>query len=65
MKYYEALVLLAEVASESGKNTYKVTDYALGFIPFKNGENKVKEVGNDFLSIAHWLTSEAKANDNI
>lgn len=61
-KYYKALALLAELAGEYGNNTYSVTDYALGFIPFKNGENKIKEVGNGFDEIAHWLIEEGKQN---
>lgn len=61
-KYYEALALLAELAGEHGDNTYSVTDYTMGFIPFKNGENKVKEVGNQFTDIAHWLLDEGKKN---
>ena len=61
MKYYETLVSLAEIASENGKNTYSITDYAFGFIPFKNGKNMVQEVGNNFFSIANWLLSEAEA----
>ena len=44
MDYYEILVSLAKIAGENGKNSYSVVDYALGFIPFKNGENKVQEV---------------------
>lgn len=47
----------AELASKNG-NTYSVTDFAFGFIPFKNGENKVQEIGSDFLNIAHWLLNE-------
>lgn len=62
MNYYETLVSLVELASKNG-NTYSITDYALGFIPFKNGENKVQEVGNDFFSIAHWLLDEAETNN--
>lgn len=61
-KYYEALALLAELAGDYGDNTYGVTDYAFGFIPFKNGENKVKEVGNQFTDVAHWLVDEGKRN---
>lgn len=61
MKYYDTLVSLAELASENG-NTYSITDYAFGFIPFKNGENKVQEVGNDFSSVARWLLNEAEGN---
>lgn len=61
-KYYETLVLLAELAGEHGDNTYSVTDYAMGFIPFKNGENKVTEVGNQFTEIAHWLIDEGQRN---
>lgn len=57
MKYYNTLVSLAELASENG-NEYSITDYAFGFIPFKNGENKVQEVGNTFIDIAQWLLKE-------
>lgn len=59
MKYYKILALLAEIASENG-NDYSVTDYACGFIPFKNGENQVQEIGHDFFSVAQWLLSEAE-----
>lgn len=62
MDYYNTLVSLAELASENTNNEYSITDYAFGFIPFKNGENKVQEVGNDFFSIAHWLLIEAENN---
>lgn len=61
-KYYRTLELLAEIAGEYGNNKYSVTDFALGFIPFKNGENKVKEVGTEFSDIAHWLVDEGKKN---
>lgn len=61
-RYYKALALLAELAGEHGDNTYSVTDYAFGFIPFKNGENKVKEAGNQFTEIAHWLIDEGQKN---
>ena len=61
-KYYEALALLAELAGEHGNNTYSITYYAFGFIPFKNGENKVEEVGTEFTEIAHWLINEGEAN---
>lgn len=60
MKYYEVLVSLAELASKNG-NIYSITDYAFGFIPFKNGENKVQEIGDKFLDIAHWLLYEIEA----
>lgn len=63
-KYYETLSLLAELAGEHGTNTYSVTDYALGFIPFKNGENKSNEVGNSYNEIAHWLIDEGERNFN-
>lgn len=63
-KYYEALVLLAELAGEHGDNTYSVTDYALGFIPFKNGENKAGVVGVQFADVAHWLIDESEKNFN-
>lgn len=62
MKYYNTLALLAEIAGEYGENTYSVTDFAFGFIPFKNGENKSKEVGIEFDKIAHWLIDEWKEN---
>lgn len=62
MHYYKTLVSLAEIAGENGINTYSITDCAFGFIPFKNGENKVQEVGRDFISVAHWLLNEAEAN---
>ncbi len=61
MKYYKTLVLLAELASKNG-NAYSITDYAFGFIPFKNGENKVQEIGDRFFDIAHWLLNEAENN---
>lgn len=61
MKYYNTLISLAELASENG-NEYSITDYAFGFIPFKNGENKTQEIGNDFFSIAHWLLIEAEVS---
>ena len=62
MEYYKILVLLAEVASRHGNNTYSITDFALGFIPFKNGENKSREVGTGFFRIARWLLDEADKN---
>jgi hypothetical protein len=62
MECYKILLSLAELASTNG-NTYSITDYAFGFIPFKNGENKVQEVGDKFLNIAHWLLYEAEANN--
>lgn len=61
-RYYKALALLAELAGDHGTNTYSVTDYAFGFIPFKNGENKVKEVGTGYSEIAHWLIDEGQKN---
>ena len=61
-KYYKTLELLAEIAGEYGENTYSVTDFAFGFIPFKNGENKSKEIGIEFDKIAHWLIDEGKMN---
>lgn len=64
MRNYEILIYLAEIAGENGKNTYSIVDYAFGFIPFKNGENKVQEVGDDFLDVALWLITEAKINLN-
>lgn len=63
-KYYKALELLAELAGEYGDNTYSVVDHALGFIPFKNNENKVKEVGMNFQEVARWLLDESKNNFN-
>jgi len=63
-KYFEALNLLAELAGEYGDNTYKIVYYAFGFIPFKNGENKSKEVGIDYNSIARWLIDEGESNFN-
>ena len=56
--YYETLVLLAKIAEKHTNNKYTITDYAFGFIPFKNGENKVKEIGDEFIQIAHWLLDE-------
>lgn len=61
-KYYEALALLAELAGEYGNNTYSVTDYAMGFIPFKNRENKAGVVGVQFSEVAHWLIDEGQRN---
>lgn len=61
-KYYKTLELLTEIAMEHGKNEYSVTDFAFGFIPFKNGENKSKEVGISFADVAHWLIEEGKNN---
>ena len=61
-KYYEILVQLAEIAEEYGSNTYSITDFALGAIPSKNGENKAKEVGTSFLEISRWLLDEAENN---
>ena len=61
-KYYEILVQLAEIAEEYGENTYNVRTQALGAIPFKNGENKVNEVGTSFLEISRWLLDEAENN---
>lgn len=61
-KYYKTLELLSEIAGEYGENKYSVTDFAIGFIPFKNGENKSKEVGTDFVDVAHWLVDEGKKN---
>lgn len=62
MDVYPILTQLAALATATEKGTYTVTDYALGFIPFKNGENKVTEVGNSFLSIARWLLDELERN---
>ena len=61
-KYYEILVQLAEIAEEYGENTYSVINSALGVIPFKNGENKINEVGTSFLEISRWLLDEAENN---
>ena len=60
MKYYETLVNLAEIATEkiNGKNTYNVVDCGIGFIPFKNGENLVTEIGSSFIKISRWLLDE-------
>ena len=63
-KYIEAITLLAELAGEYGDNTYSVQTYALGYIPFKNGENMVNEVGTKFIDIAHWLLDESEKNFN-
>lgn len=64
VNHYEVITSLAELAGEYGDNTYSVTTYALGYIPFKNGENKINEVGNKFIDIAHWLLDEAEKNFN-
>ena len=61
-KYYKILVQLAEIAEEYGSNKYCIMDFALGAIPFKNGENKAEEVGTSFLEISHWLLNEAENN---
>ena len=61
-KYYEILVQLAEIAGEYGENTYNVRNQDLGAIPFKNGENKVTEVGTSFLEISRWLLDEGENN---
>ena len=61
-KYYEILVQLAGIAEEYGENTYNVRTWDLGAIPFKNGENKVNEVGTSFLEISRWLLDEAENN---
>ena len=61
-KYYEILVQLAEIAEEYGSNKYRIIDFALGAIPFKNEENKEKEVGTSFLEISRWLLDEAENN---
>ena len=63
-KYIEAITLLTELAGEYGDNTYSVQTYALGYIPFKNGENMVNEVGTKFVDIAHWLLDESEKNFN-
>lgn len=63
-KYYEILVQLAEIAEDFGDNTYSVINCALGAIPFKNGENKVDEVGTRFMEISRWLLDEAENNFN-
>lgn len=63
-KYCEAIALLAELAGEYGDNTYSVQTYALGYIPFKNGENKVNEVGNKYIDVARWLLDESEKNFN-
>ena len=64
VNHYEIITQLAELAGEHGENTYSVQTYALGYIPFKNGENKVNEIGNKFTDIAHWLLNEAEKNFN-
>ena len=61
-KYYEILVQLAEIAEEYGSNMYSIKECDFGAIPFKNGENKVKEVGSSFLEISRWLLDEAEIN---
>ena len=63
-KYIEVITLLAELAGEYGDNTYSVTYCALGYIPFKNGENKVNEVGTKFVDVARWLIDESENNFN-
>ena len=63
-KYYKALLLLAELAGEYGDNTYSITDFALGFIPFKNGKNQSEEVGIGFNEVARWLIDEGERNFN-
>lgn len=62
MDVYLILTELAKLATATEKGTYTVVDYACGFIPFKNGENKISEVGNSFLSIARWLLDELERN---
>lgn len=64
MNYYEILLSLVKLANESGENTYSITDYAFGFIPFKNGENQVQRIGDNFFNIAHWLLYEIEMNLN-
>lgn len=59
MKALKTLNTLAELASD-GENTYKIVDFAFGFIPYKNDVNMVKEVGNDYDSIGMWLLNEMK-----
>ena len=63
-KYYETLVFLAELATKSGPDEYEIVDYALGFIPFKNGENMTSTVGNNFIKVAHWLLDVTDKNLN-
>ena len=63
-KYYEILVQPAEIAEEHGSNTYSIRNCALGSIPFKNGENKVNEVGTSFIEISRWLLDETENNFN-
>lgn len=60
MKYYETLINLCELATResNGKNVYQITDFAGRFIPFKNEENLVTEVGTDFIKISRWLLDE-------
>ncbi len=62
MEHYKILVSLAELASKNG-NTYSITDYAFGFIPFKNGENQAQRIGDNFFNVAHWLLYEAEINN--
>ena len=59
-KYYETLVQLAEMAEEYGSNKYCIIEFANGAIPFKNGENKAKEVGTSFIEISRWLLDETE-----
>ena len=56
--------LLAELAGEYDDNTYSVQTCALGYIPFKNGENKVNEVGSKYVDVARWLIDESEVNFN-
>lgn len=66
-KYYDILVMLLEVLNEeaSGKNEYNIVDCAVGYIPYKNGENKAEEVGIDFHLVARWLLSEMEQAENL
>ena len=59
-KYYDLLVKLVDILNEesNGKNEYAVVDCATGYIPYKNGENKAKEIGIDFHLVAQWLLNE-------
>ena len=64
VNHYEVITSLAELAGEYGDNTYTVTTCALGYIPFKNSENKVSETGSRFIDVARWLLDEAEKNFN-
>ena len=63
-KYYETLTFLAEVATYSGPDEYSVVNFALGFIPIKNGVSMTDTIGKGFLQIARWLLDETDKNLN-